>query len=82
MNNLLTLKTAPPLSGAAMQLLWMNNRPRQAYCIIPGAATQAEQPFPAGCYFYTQNSLNFEDYRKNDALWQKQRNYHLDHGDA
>ena len=25
----------------------------QKYCIIFGTASQAEHPFPAGCYFYT-----------------------------
>ena len=48
------LKTAPPLSGAAMQLLWMNNRPQQAYCIIRSSQVQAEHTFHTGCYFYTQ----------------------------
>nr|DAN97427.1 MAG TPA: hypothetical protein [Caudoviricetes sp.] len=31
----------------------MNNRPRQAYCIIQSSTTQAEHQFHAGCYFYT-----------------------------
>ena len=52
------LKTAPPFSGAATQLLWMNNRPRQAYCIIRSSQVQAEHQFHAGCYFYTHFAYN------------------------
>lgn len=53
-----------------MQLFWMNNRPRQAYCIIRSSQTQVEHPFSAGCYFYTQKRVEidpFNNKRKDDT---------------
>lgn len=39
-----------------MQLLWMNNRPRQAYCIIRSSQVQAEQKFLQAVIFIPKNS--------------------------
>nr|DAT44425.1 MAG TPA: hypothetical protein [Caudoviricetes sp.] len=48
----------------------MNNRPRQAHCIIRSSQTQAEHQFSAGCYFYTQNPLDFDGFRRKDDTYE------------
>ena len=53
-----------------MQLFRMNNRPQQAHCIIRSSQVQAEHPFSAGCYFYTQNPLDFDGFRRKDDTYE------------
>lgn len=47
-----------------------DTRHKQAYCIIRSSQTQAEHPFPAGCYFYTQNPLDFDGFRRKDDTYE------------
>nr|DAQ50801.1 MAG TPA: hypothetical protein [Caudoviricetes sp.] len=42
----------------------MNNRPKQAYCIIQSSQAQVEHTFLAGCYFYTKKLHNFKNIQK------------------